>query len=68
MLSNTYQYGMVDEIEYGRDNKIRRVKVRYHNASENCQRTTTRSTRSLIVIHRIDEIDWSKDLNDCFKN
>lgn len=59
---------MVDEVERSRDNQIRRVKVRYHNASENCKRITTRSARSLVVIHRIEEIDWSKELNDCFNN
>ena len=38
VLSNTYQYGMVDEVERSRDNRIRRVKVRYQNSSENCRR------------------------------
>ena len=68
VLSNTYQYGMVDEVERSRDNRIRRVKVRYQNSSENCRRFTTRSVRRLVVILRVDEIDWSKELNDCFKN
>ena len=67
VLSNTYQYGMVDEVERSRDNRIRRVKVRYHNASENCDRLTIRSARSLVVIHHVDEIDWSKELDNCFK-
>ena len=42
---------MVDEVERSRDNRIRRVKVRYQNSSENCQRFMTRSVRSLVVIH-----------------
>lgn len=68
ILCNTYQYGMVNEVEHGRDGRIRRVKVRYHNASENCTRETTRSSRSLIVIHRVDEIDWCKELSNSFQN
>eukprot|EP00794_Sanderia_malayensis_P006911 gene6911-biopygen5645 len=67
VLCNTYQYGMVDEVERGRDSRIRCVNVRYHNASENCKRLTTRSSRSLVVIHGVDEIDWSKELDECFK-
>ena len=52
-LSSTYQFGIVDSVELGRDGKIRNVYVRYRNRSEQCNRVTFRSTRSLVIIHRV---------------
>ena len=56
-LNNTYQFGIIDSVEVGRDNRIRKVTVRYRNNSEKVDRTTYRSARSLIVIHHVDEIN-----------
>ena len=61
-ISSTYQYGMVDDIEASRDGRIRKVLVRYRNHSEDTNRTTYRSTRSLVVIHPVDEIDIIQEL------
>ena len=66
VLCSSYQYGIINEVDRGRDDRIRRVKVKYHNANENCTRETSRSVRSLVVIHHVDEIDWSKELFNCF--
>ena len=61
-FQSTYQYGIVDSIELGRDNKVRKVHVRYRNASENVDRFTFRSARSIVVIHPVDEINVMQQL------
>uniref|UniRef100_A0A7M6DNH4 DUF5641 domain-containing protein n=2 Tax=Clytia hemisphaerica TaxID=252671 RepID=A0A7M6DNH4_9CNID len=54
-IRSNYQFGMVESVEIDRDEKVRKVKVRYQNASENTHRFTFRSVRNLVVIHRVDE-------------
>ena len=54
-LSTVYQYGIVDSVDKTRDNKVRKVHVRYRNANEDTDRTTFRAARSLVVIKRADE-------------
>ena len=66
-ISSTYQYGMVKSIIRDRDGKIRKVVVEYQNASERVKRQTTRSVRTLVLIHAIDELDFSKELFKCSK-
>ena len=61
-LSGQYQYGIVDEVKYSADNLIRSVVLRYRNASESVDRTTTRSVRKIVVIHRIDELNIMEEL------
>ena len=61
-IRSNYQFGMIESIEVGRDNKVRKVRVRYQNASENVHRFTNRSVRSLVVIHRVDETSVMMDL------
>jgi len=61
-LSSTYQFGIIDSVELRRDGKIRKVHVRYQNANEQCNRVTFRSTRSLVIIHRISETNIMQDL------
>ena len=61
-ISSTYQYGIIDAVEVSRDGKIRKVVVRYRNHSEDTNRTTYRSARSLVVIHPVDEIDIIQEL------
>jgi len=63
-LSKTYQYGMVKEVELSSDGLIRKVHIKYQNYNENVERGTFRSTRELVIIHRIDEIDIIKDLGE----
>ena len=62
VLCSTYQYGMVDSIEAGRDGKIRKVNVRYRNSSEEIDRVTYCSTRSLIMIHPVEELSLMEEL------
>ena len=59
-----YQYGMVDDVKLGPDQKIRAVTVKYRNAAKNVSRTTFRAVRKLIIIHRVDEIDLMQELGE----
>ena len=61
-VQSTYQYGIIDSIEVGRDGRVRKVHVRYRNASENVDRITFRSARSIVVIHPVDEINVMQQL------
>ena len=63
-LSDTYQYGMIEEASLGKDGKVRSVNVRYRNHNENVDRYTTRAVRQLIKIHAADEID---ELHEMYK-
>ena len=47
---------MVHSLTVGRDGLIREVEVRYRNSNEEVDRYTCRATRSLIMIHPVDEI------------
>ena len=57
-----YKYGIIDECHTGTDGKIRSATIRYRNASEGVNRTTKRAVRSLVIIHRVDEIDLMEEL------
>ena len=61
-LSGKYQYGIVKSINVGKDGLIRKAIIEYQNANENIKRETNRSTRELIVIHPIDELDLIDEL------
>jgi hypothetical protein len=61
-LCDEYQYGMVETVRPGRDGRIRKVDVRYRNHGEGVNRTTSRSARTLIVIHPVDEVDVMQEL------
>ena len=55
---------MVEEVEVGRDTKVRKVKVKYRSATENTDRTTYRATRSLVLIRRADESNVMEELGE----
>ena len=42
-ISSNYQYGAVEEVDVGRDGKVRKVKIRYRNHNENVHHLTYRS-------------------------
>ena len=46
----------------GPDDRIRSVVLRYKNASEEIERKTVRAVRSLVIVHRIDEINIMEEL------
>ena len=64
---------MVEGVHISADGKTRSVDIKYRNAHENVMRTTRRAVRSLVIIHRVDEIDIMDELgsavayaNGCF--
>ena len=59
-----YKYGMIDDVKISRDGRIRSVTIRYRNSNENIDRTTNRAVRSLVIIHRVDEIDLMEELGN----
>jgi hypothetical protein len=63
-LSGQYQYGIVQGVNYSSDNLIRSVLIRYRNASESIDRTTTRSVRTVTIIHRVDELNIAEELGN----
>ena len=62
LTSGSYRYGMVESIRRSEDGRIRSITVRYRNSAEAIDRTTIRAVRSLIVIHRIDELNIAEEL------
>jgi len=60
---NDYQYGMIESITQGEDGKVRSVNVKYRNHNEQVNRFTNRSSRQLVVIHAVDEMDNINHLN-----
>ena len=61
---NTYQYGMVHEIELSRDGLIWKVVVKYRNSSKNIDRFTTRAVCDLVLIHPVDKIHIMEELGN----
>ena len=54
----------MDDLKYSADNVIRSVVLRYRNATESVDRTTTRSVRTIVVIHRLDELNIMEELGN----
>ena len=63
-ICSDYKYGMVESVELGRDGRIRKVRVRYRNSNEKVDRFTYRSTRSLVVIHPVEEVSIMQELGE----
>ena len=63
-IGSNYQFGIVEEVDVGRDGKVRRAKVRYRNHSENVDRLTDRAVRSLVVIRRADEMSVMEEIGE----
>ena len=63
-ISGRYQYGMIDSVEVGKDDRIRTVIIRYRNSNEGIDRKTRRSVRNIVMIHPVDELDLHKQLAD----
>ena len=61
---NTYQYGMVHEMELSRDGLTRKVVIKYRNSSGNIDHFTTRAVRDLVLIHPVDEIHIIEELGN----
>lgn len=64
VISKSYTYGIVKNLEFGRDGKPRKATIRYRNENEKVWRETNRAVRSLVIIHHIDDWDVMKDLGE----
>ena len=66
VISGVYQFGMIQSIKESSDRATRTVVIRYRNAEEDDgrDRTTTRSARTVVVIHRIDELNIMEELGN----
>ena len=62
VLCKDYQYGIVDDVQNGKDGKARRASVRYKNHQEKKFRFTNRAIRSLVLIQSVDELDIMTEL------
>ena len=62
-FDKSYQYGIVIKTFEGRDGFVRTVEVQYQNHNENAKRTTKRGVRDITVVHPVDEIGISAELN-----
>ena len=67
-ISSTYQYGMIETVERGRDQRIRKVEVKCRNHNEEFDRRTYRSTRSLVMIHPVDEMNIMQEIGSIAKD
>ena len=63
-IGSNYQFGMVEDIDIGRDQKVRKVTVKYRNHNEKIDRMTDRASRSLVVIRRADEMNVMEELGE----
>ena len=61
-LVDAYRFGMVETVQQSADGHIRSAVIRYRNATEEIDRVTVRAVRSLVVIHRVDELDIAVEL------
>ena len=59
-----YQYGIVSTVVTGRDGIIRVVEIQYQNHAEKARRTTRRCVRDIVVIHPVEELGLSKELDN----
>ena len=59
-----YQYRIVAITVVGSDGKIRVVEIEYQNHSENFKRRTKRGVRDIVVVHPVEEIGISKELQE----
>ena len=61
-LSSPWTVGMIAELEMSRDNLIRKVVIKYRNASESQDRTTGRNVRTVCKIWSVDDFNLQDDL------
>ena len=53
---------VTEKLKTRADGCVRSVLVKYKNSTKNVFRTTNRAVRTLIVIHRVDEIDLMEEV------
>ena len=68
VLKNRYMYGLIKELELGKDSLPRKARVRYRNANEDVFRETYRSVRGLVKILNVEDSDLLSELGLIAKN
>ena len=63
-FNNTYHYGMIKDVEHSKDDKIRRVTIKYRNFNEDTNRETRRAVRNIVMIHPVDETCIAQELGE----
>ena len=66
-LSSVWTVGLVSDVIVSKDGLIRRVIIRYQNASENDARTTDRAVRRVVRLLNIDDTSLTKDMAEVEK-
>ena len=66
-LESKWVIGIVEQLLPSRDEKVRRVIVRYQNASEDTPQFTDRSVRQLVKIYDIEEYVLQDDLGELMR-
>ena len=66
-LYSKWTVGQVDSLIRSKDQKIRRVNVRYYNAGENVPRITDRCVRSLVRLFNVEDSYFVHDLDQVEK-
>jgi len=68
VISKNYTYGMIIDLENGKDGLPRKAKIRYRNSNEEAFRETFRAVRGLVIIHRANESDIMTELGRMAKD
>ena len=61
-------YGMVINVDVGKDDKVRHVTIRYRNTNENNFREIKRSVQNLVLIRTVDDCDVMNELGEMAKS
>ena len=67
IIKSSYQYGIIEEVIPSRDEKIRKIKIKFKNHNEKLFRYSIRSVRDVVIIHKIDELSLSEELYEALK-
>ena len=67
IIESHYQYGIINSVTVSNDGIVRKARVRYRNHNESNDRETCRSVRTLVVIHKINELDLVQELAEMAK-
>ena len=67
-FDKTYQYGIVTKTFQSKVGLVRSVEVQYQNFNENVKRLSKRGVRDIIVIHPVDELVISAELDELARN
>ena len=62
IISRNYTFGRVIDVIPGADGNVRQVRVEYQNENEIGKRETTRSVRSLVLIHSIEDVNVEEEM------